>query len=216
LKRVWDEGGLLFVCSPNNPTGTQFEKGEVLEAVASFKGLVVLDEAYVEFARYSLSKRITEFRNLAVLRTFSKAYGMAGLRLAYILANDSWAPEFLGRVQYPYPINSVAAATAVALMRRYSSVNRWTESVKKERSWLSGQLRELPGVRVAPSEANFLLVSVPVDSARVHSALLRRGVATREVGAVPGMSNCLRITVGTRAMNSRLLKTMREVVPSAG
>ena len=215
LKRRGGGGGLLFICSPNNPTGTQFAEAEVLEAVASFDGLVLLDEAYVEFADFSLSRRVAEFRNLAVLRTFSKAYGMAGLRLGYILANDTWAPQFLGRVQYPYPVSSLAALTALSLMRRPSLVLKWAASVKKERGWLSGELLKLRGVRVADSKANFVMVSVPTDSSSVHSELQRRGVATRDVGDVPGMRNCLRITVGTRPMNALLLRTLKEVLRDA-
>jgi len=209
------KGGLLFICSPNNPTGTQFAEADVLEVVASFDGLVVLDEAYVEFADFSLSKRVAEFRNLAVLRTFSKAYGMAGLRLGYILANESWAPQFLGRVQYPYPVSSIAALTALSLMRRPSLVVKWAANVRRERGWLSKELLKLRGVRVADSKANFVMVSFPIDSALAHSELQRRGVATRDVGDVPGMRNCLRITVGTRRMNEALLRALREVLRAA-
>lgn len=215
LKRRGGEGGLLFICSPNNPTGTQFAEAEVLDAVESFDGLVVLDEAYVEFADFSLSGRVAEFKNLAVLRTFSKAYGMAGLRLGYILANESWAPQFLGRVQYPYPVSSIAALTALSLMRRPSLVLKWVASVKRERGWLSRELLKLRGVRVAESKANFVMVSVPTDSALAHSELQRRGVATRDVGDVPGMRNCLRITVGTRRMNALLLRALKEVLRDA-
>ena len=215
LKIRGGEGGLLFICSPNNPTGTQFDEAEVLEAIASFNGLVVLDEAYVEFADYSVSKRVTEFRNLAVLRTFSKAYGLAGLRLGYILANDSWAPDFLSKVQYPYPISSIAAAAAISLMSSKPTISKWAASVKRERAWLTAALSKLTGVRVADSRANFLMVSLPVDSAEVHSKLGRRGVATRNIGDVLEMKNCLRVTVGTRRMNRMLLEALTEVLPTA-
>lgn len=215
LKRLGTEGGVLFICSPNNPTGTQFPEAEVLEVVESFSGLVVLDEAYVEFADFSLSKRVSEFKNLAVLRTFSKAYGMAGLRLGYILANDAWAPEFLGRVQYPYPVSSVAAATALTVLGRSNVTREPIASLKRERAWLSGELSKLSGVRVADSKANFVLASMPVDSSSVHTELLRRGVATREIGDVLGMRNCLRITVGTRRMNDSLLRALKVVLTAA-
>jgi histidinol-phosphate aminotransferase len=215
LKRRAGEGGVLFICSPNNPTGTQFDKNEVLEAVATFNGLVVLDEAYVEFADYSLSRRVSEFRNLAVLRTFSKAYGIAGLRLGYILANDSWAPDFLGKVQYPYPVSNIAVATAISLMGRKSTVSKWVSTVKRERAWLTSALSRIEGTCVADSQANFLLVSLPIDSAKVHSKLAQRGVATRNVGDVLEMKNCLRVTVGTRRMNRLFLEALMKVFPSA-
>lgn len=171
----------------------------------SFPGLVVLDEAYVEFADFSLSKLAKEYRNLAVLRTFSKAFGLAGLRLGYLLANEAWAPGFLEKVQYPYPVSSIAAAAALAMMKNSREVEAWTRLVKEERSWLTSSLRNLRDVTVIDSHANFLMVSLPLDSRRVHAELLREGIATRNLGRVTGLSNCLRVTVGTRRMNRALL-----------
>jgi histidinol-phosphate aminotransferase len=98
------------------------------------------------------------------------------------------------------------------MMGRVSSVREWTAGVKRERGWLCSELTKLGGVRVADSKANFLLASMPVGSARAHAELLRRGIATREVGDVPGMRNCLRITVGTRSMNRLLLKALKEIL----
>lgn len=215
LQRMSGGGGLLFICSPNNPTGNQFTAEDVLAVVRSFQGLVVLDEAYVDFADFNLGRRVEEFSNLAVLRTFSKAYGMAGLRLGYILANDSWASSFLSKVQYPYPVSSVAATTALILMEDAALVREWCTAVKRERSWLSKELAEVEGVLVVESKANFLMVSLPVDSAVVHSELVRLGVATKKLGDVLGMRNCLRITVGTRRMNQLLLRSLEEVLKSA-
>ena len=208
--------GVLFVCSPNNPTGNQFPEEEVTSLLESFPGLVVLDEAYVEFADFSLSRRVAEFRNLAVLRTFSKAYGMAGLRLGYFLANEEWAPEFLARVQYPYPISSVAAVMAIALLRRRREVDAWIRAVKRERVWLAGKLRAIRGTRVVDSKANFLMASLPVDSTIAHRKLLARGIATRDLGRIMHLPNCLRITVGTRPMNSLLLEGLAEAANVSG
>ncbi len=209
-----ERGGVLFICSPNNPTGNQFSAREVTTLIEDFRGLVVLDEAYVEFADFSLTEKVMKYENLAVLRTFSKAYGMAGLRLGYVVGHPSWSEEFLKRVQYPYPINSIAVAVATTLMKRYAQVSEWLDSVKRERYWLTGKLRALSGVKVIDSQANFLLVSLPLDSEAAHSALLNKGVATREVGRVLELPNCLRITVGNRRMNLLLLEALSEALRS--
>ena len=205
-------GGVTFICSPNNPTGTQFNRDDVERVLDSFQGLVVLDEAYVEFASYSLSRRVRQRRNLAVLRTFSKAYGMAGLRLGYIVASKEWAPEFLAKVQYPYPVSGVAVAMAVAMMRNRGRIEEWIGKVRNERVWLTRRLRAIPGTVVIDSEANFLMVSLPVDSGEAQKRLLAAGVSTRRLGDVLDFPNCLRITVGTRRMNKQLLEGLRGIV----
>jgi len=205
-------GGVAFICSPNNPTGNQFNRADVEQVLDSFQGLVVLDEAYVEFASYSLSRRVRQRRNLAVLRTFSKAYGMAGLRLGYIVANEEWAPEFLAKVQYPYPVSGVAVAMAIAMLKDRSRIEQWVGKVRNERVWLTRRLRAIPGIVVVDSEANFLMASLPVDSGEVHKRLLAAGVSTRKLGDVLDFPNCLRITVGTRRMNKQLLEELRGIV----
>jgi len=203
--------GVIFVCSPNNPTGNQFEKEEMLRLVRKFEGLIVLDEAYVEFARYSLIEQVAEFKNLAVLRTFSKAYGLAGLRLGYIAAHPSWARDFLEKIQYPYPVNVPAVEAALKLLGE-SLVKSWVSRVKAERGWLTMRLREIPDVTVVDSESNFVLASLPMKARMAHRRLLERGLATREVGSVLDLPNCLRITVGTRRMNKLLVASLRAVL----
>jgi len=205
-------GGVVFICSPNNPTGNQFNRDDVEQVLDSFRGLVVLDEAYVEFASYSLSRRVRNRRNLAVLRTFSKAYGMAALRLGYIVANDEWAPEFLAKVQYPYPVSGVAVAMAIAMMRNPGRIEEWIGKVRNERVWLTCRLRAIPGTLVVDSEANFLMASLPLDSGEAQKRLLAAGVSTRNLGDILGFPNCLRITVGTRRMNLQLLEGLRGIV----
>jgi histidinol-phosphate aminotransferase len=211
ILRRGKSGGVLFVCSPNNPTGNQFCEEEVESVLESFPGLVVLDEAYVEFADFSLCRLVTEFENLAVLRTFSKAYGIAGLRLGYLLASEKWANDLLTRAQVPYPVNSLASMTAMALIERHTDVQKWINAVRKERTWLTGRLRLLPDLKVVDSSANFLMVSLPVDSGLAHKMLLEAGVATRDLGRILNLQNCLRITVGTRAMNQVLLEELSKV-----
>ena len=203
--------GVVFVCSPNNPTGNQFEKEEVLRLVEGFGGLVVLDEAYVEFAKYSLIEQVAEHKNLAVIRTFSKAYGLAGLRLGYIAANPSWAGNFLEKVQYPYPVSTPSVEAALELLES-PLIGSWVSRVKAERGWLTERLREIPGVTTVDSQSNFVLASLPIRARTAHRRLLARGFATREVGSVLNLPDCLRITVGTRRMNRSLIASLKGVL----
>ncbi len=206
--------GVVFVCSPNNPTGNQFKRDDVISLVERFGGLVVLDEAYVEFAKYSLMDKVVDYRNLVVLRTFSKAYGLAALRLGYIAASPTWGRDFLEKVQYPYPVNSPSVEAALRLLGN-PLVRGWVSKVKVERSWLSERLREIAGEMVVDSESNFVLVDLRMRAGTMHRRLLARGVATREVGPVLQLPNCLRITVGTRKMNRSRLTSLKAVLEDA-
>ncbi len=205
--------GVLFVCSPNNPSGNQFRRADVLEVMDGFEGLIVLDEAYVEFADYSLMESVAGRRNIAVLRTFSKAFGLAGLRIGYLAANESWAPDFLAKMQYPYPVSSRAAEAAL-IMLHDKRVDTWVSAVKRERELMTIELRKR-GATVVDSKSNFLLVSLPADCKEAHASLLAKGVATRWVGRVLGLANCLRVTVGNREMNSRLVEAISETISNA-
>ncbi|HKM51704.1 MAG TPA: histidinol-phosphate transaminase [Candidatus Bathyarchaeia archaeon] len=209
------DAAILFLCSPNNPTGNQFSTADILRVCDAFEGLVVLDEAYVEFARENLAQEILSHKNLAILRTFSKAFGLANLRLGFILANPEWASLFLERVQYPYPISSLVAATAIRLLEKFQLVQNAIESVKSERSWFLKQLRSIKEVKALDSQANFILVSLPLDADSAHRQLLERGVATKKIGQVLDIPNCLRVTVGTREMNLTFLEGLNEVLSNA-
>ena len=209
------DAALIFVCSPNNPTGNQFSVDDVMRVCDDFSGLVVLDEAYVDFAQGSLVQEVTHHRNLAVLRTFSKAFGLANLRLGFVIANPEWAPLFLNRVQYPYPISSVVAAIAVQLLQEFHLVRRGIESLKNERAWLLEMLRGIRGVEALESQANFILVNLPIEARKAQKQLLERGIATKEIGQVLGLPNCIRVTVGTREMNSVFLQALNEVLDDA-
>jgi histidinol-phosphate aminotransferase len=207
-----DTGAAIFLCSPNNPTGNQFPVDQILHLCDNFPGLVVLDEAYVDFATDSVAKEIMRRQNLVILRTFSKAFGLADLRLGLVIANPSWSPIFLDRVQYPYPISGVTAAIAICLMKENGIVKNGVESLKRERSWLLQQLGELEGVQAFPSQANFVLANLPMDYAGAHQGLLERGIATKRIGRILNLPNCIRVTVGTREMNRAFLEALTEVL----
>jgi histidinol-phosphate aminotransferase len=214
LKEANDEG-IIFVCSPNNPTGNQFAFDDVLRLSENFRGLVVLDEAYVDFASNSLVKEVENRRNLAILRTFSKAYGLADIRLGLIIAHPDWASLILDRIQYPYPLSGVVVSIALRMLQEFQLVENSVASLRKERVWLLERLKEVDGARAFDSQTNFVLLSLPIDTTRAFNALLERGIATKKVGRVLNLPNCIRVTVGTRAMNSEFLEALKAVLNDA-
>ena len=197
---------LLFLCSPNNPSGNAFAPSELMELVRRFPGIVVLDEAYADFsARGSLRAAVLDCPNLVVLQTFSKAYGMAGLRIGMAFA-DAYVIDLMNRVKYPYNLSE--ATQELALKALETSPDGNIREIVSQRERLFKALPAFPYVRkVYPSDANFLLVQV--DKAdELYDVLLSGGIIVRNRSRVPGCSGCLRITVGTPAENDRLLQIL--------
>lgn len=209
------KGGIVFICSPNNPTGSQFRAEDLQKLCERFRGFVVIDEAYVHFAPETILEQVTHYRNLVVLRTFSKAFALADLRLGLIIGNPEWGQRFLDRVQYPYPVSGLSVNIVLSLLDDYGLVEEGIASLKHERDWLYQELAKFEEVKASPSAANFLLLSLPTDYERVHGELLKKGVATKPVGRVLGLGNCIRVTIGTREMNETLLGALGEVLRNA-
>ena len=204
----WDaHTKLLFLCSPNNPSGNAFPTAELETLIRNFPGIVVLDEAYADFsAKGSLRGAVLEYPNLVVLQTFSKAYGMAGLRLGMAFA-DAYIIELMNRVKYPYNISE--ATQELALKALASGREAEIKELISERERLTAAL---PGIdcvkKVWPSDANFLLVQTD-DADALYAHLLQDGIIVRNRSRVPLCSGCLRLTVGTPEENDRLLKSLQ-------
>jgi histidinol-phosphate aminotransferase len=198
---------LLFLCSPNNPSGNAFEADQLLDLIQRFPGIVVLDEAYADFStKGSLRAAVLEYPNLVVLQTFSKAYGMAGLRLGMAFA-DAYVIDLMNRVKYPYNISQ--ATQELAFKALESSRNEEVAEIIAQRERLTSALPSFPFVKkVWPSDANFILVQTD-DADALYAHLLKDGVIVRNRSRVPLCSGCLRITVGTPAENDRLLKSLQ-------
>jgi len=194
---------LLFLCSPNNPTGNCFPLAQMEELLDRFGGMVVVDEAYIDFAgQPSLISILDRHPNLIVLQTLSKAYGMAGLRLGLAFAAKE-VMQLFSNVKYPYNINLSAMELGTKLLSR--DVSAEVDVIKKERARVAKTLPGLPCVvRVYPSDANFILVKV-TDADRLYDRLIEGGVIVRNRSRVAGCAGCLRITIGTPAENDRLL-----------
>ena len=198
---------LLWLCSPNNPTGNAFPAAGIERLLREFDGMVVLDEAYIDFAAGpGFLARLGEFGNLIVLQTLSKAWGMAGLRLGLAFASEAVAGLF-ARVKYPYNINSLAQQAVAE--RLTEDISPQVAEIRAERDRLAPQLAACPAIeRVYPSDANFILVRTP-DPDRMYDALISAGVIVRNRSRIPGCEGCLRITVGTPAENARMIEAVK-------
>jgi histidinol-phosphate aminotransferase len=203
---------VMFLCSPNNPTANQFSEAAIVHVLSRYRGLVLLDEAYVEFAERSVVPLVREYPNLAVMRTFSKAFGIAGARLGYMIANPKLSKMFSDKVQMPYPISRFTARLGIECLRNLKAMQDSISKMKQERSWLIGQLRRLEGLRVFDSETNFVLLSTSRESSKISAKLRSLGVSVKAFGDVLDFRGCLRVTVGTRRMNEKLLGALEEAM----
>lgn len=202
---------LMFICSPNNPTGNSFPAEQIEELLERFGGVIVLDEAYIDFSvRPSLASLVKRYPNLIVLQTLSKAWGMAGLRIGLAVA-DPAVISLMSKVKYPYNINVVAQKMALMKLDE-AAKDKAVAEIVGQRFRLEKELRKYPEVKgIYSSDANFLLVRFENPN-EVYERLLAGGVIVRNRSKVPGCEGCLRITVGTPAENDRLLRLLASLV----
>lgn len=201
---------VIIMPSPNNPTGNCFRARDVEEILNRSEGIVIVDEAYGEYAGDGMIKRVNEFDNLIVLRTFSKAYAMAALRVGYAAAGRSVA-DMMSCVKIPYSLNTVSEMAAVEAIKDQGFIKKSVELVDSERPYLDAGLRRL-GFETYPSDSNFILARSPVDHGLLVSGLKRKGVMIRDFGSKRRTENCVRTTVGTRELNDILLESIAEVI----
>jgi len=208
------KASLLILCSPNNPTGNQFKEENVKALLEEFKGLVVIDEAYVEFAKYSVLKWVKKFDNLIVLRTFSKAFGLAGMRAGFAVSNSS-ITESLRRIMLPFNVNSITQKIIVLVLENWVYFKKQIERIIQEREWLFKKLKEINGIKPFPSDTNFILLKITkkgLTSSAVKEQLQEKGVLVKDRGMLPLLDNCLRVTVGTHRMNENFIQKLEEVL----
>jgi histidinol-phosphate aminotransferase len=218
LKDVWKKSRakLLVIVSPNNPTEIQFpveEISELLETVPDKP--VLLDEAYVEYARYDGAKQLLKAHpNLVVMRTFSKAFALASLRLGYILCSDAkFIQRFNGTYQYPYPVTGLSLSMGIELLRRKDLVLDWVEKTKLFREELLTSLQKLPKLHVMPkSDTNFVLVQVNGAKKLAEELLSRYAILVKHFPTLGKEKDFLRITVGSQEANRRLLFALRRIL----
>ena len=205
-----DNTKLIWICSPNNPTANSMHREDVETILNNFNGLVVVDEAYINFSRQkSFTQELNDYPNLVVLQTFSKAWGLAGLRLGMAFASEEII-EILNRVKPPYNVNQVTQELALKALEEVGQVNDMTKEVVQMRIALKGVFEKIPFVqKVYPSDANFLLVKMK-NARKVYEFLLTRGIVVRDRSNVKLSEDCLRITVGTEEENTELIEALMD------
>lgn len=208
----FSKSSILYLDSPNNPTGFQFPRKQLEGLIHEFKGLVIIDEAYVEFSDSSIVDITKKTDNLMVLRTLSKSFGLAGLRIGYFVANKKVVETFTRVIQYPYPLNSVAIETGITALQQSKYFAEIAEIVKKERRRIIEKLREMNVFEVFDSQANFVLFDANGSSQRIYKALIEQGIAIKNLGKIGKHEGCLRVTVGSQTMNSKFLTAIRDLL----
>lgn len=201
---------LIFICSPNNPTGNDLLRSEIVKLITGFEGLVILDEAYNDFSDApSFLSELEKYPNLIVLQTFSKAFGCAAIRLGMAFASEEII-GILSKIKYPYNVNQLTQQQALTILHKYYEIEQWVKILKEERGYLMEQFAALSCVeKIFPSDANFFLVRV-TDAVKIYNYLVGEGIIVRNRHTVSLCGNCLRVTVGTRMENSKLIEALKK------
>lgn len=201
---------LLWLCSPNNPTGNSLSRSDIETVLNNFNGIVVVDEAYINFAKQkSFVQELSEYPNLVVLQTLSKAWGLAGLRLGMAFASAAIV-EILNKVKPPYNINQSTQELVLQALEEVGQVNDMIKILVDMRLALTGVFESMPTVeKVYPSDANFILVKIK-DARKIYEYLLTRGIVLRDRSNVKLCEDCLRITIGTEKENTLLVDAMQD------
>ncbi len=211
LEAADSKSKILFICSPNNPSANKANRNDMLYLLEKFPGLVVVDEAYIDFSdEPSLTTELDRYPNLLVMQTFSKAWGLASLRLGMAFASEDII-RVLNKIKPPYNISGLTQETVLGAIRDKGKVDRMIQNILSEREFLENELEKLALVqKINPSHANFLLVQIP-NATQVYDDLIGEKVIVRNRTKVLLCEDCLRITVGTREENETLLKALKKV-----
>jgi histidinol-phosphate aminotransferase len=212
LAAVKQNTSAIFLCSPNNPTGNLLPPQSLRRILDEFNGLVVVDEAYYEYCGQTVAGLLSSHQNLVVVRTFSKAWSLAGVRVGYVMAVDE-VMKYLNRVRPPNSLSVISLALASLAIDHKAEMRRWVRKIVEEKKRMFTELRKMAGVEVYPSEGNFLLIRLQNhDPNTIHEELMRRGFVLRNLSSNPQLHSCLRITVSTRRHNEKLLRLLRNLL----
>ena len=211
LKAVDAQSKILFLCSPNNPTGNSFSIETIEALLLRFRGLVVIDEAYIDFSdEKSWLEKLKKYPNLVITQTLSKAYGLAGIRLGVCYASQQII-AILNSIKPPYNINELSQQRAIERLLQSDEVVQEIVKIKEERAYLVSNLKTINYVQeIYPSACNFVLIKVD-NATKRYDQLITKGIVIRNRTSQPLCENCLRLTVGTRLENSRLIQVLKEI-----
>lgn len=212
LEAADEQTKVLFLCSPNNPTANSMKQTDLLKLATQFPGIIVIDEAYIDFStQESMAGMVQQYPNLVVLQTFSKSYGLAGIRLGVAISNPQII-SYMMKVKAPYNINKLTAKTALDAFDNMELMKFNIQKIKEEKDYMAEQLEYADAVeKVYPSDANFLLFKIQ-NAKEVYQKLADKGVIVRYRGNEPLCEDCLRVTIGMPDENVRFLKTLKEVL----
>ena len=201
---------IVWLCSPNNPTGNSLNRDEIMKVVEGFDGIVIVDEAYIDFAQQlSLRQELPTHPNLIILQTMSKAWGSAAIRLGMAFASKEIIAIY-NKVKYPYNVNLLTQQQAIEMLKDPFEVDKTVKIILQERNRLMQAFRELPLCeQIYPTDANFFLARV-TDAKRIYDYLVDKGIIVRNRSRIQLCQNCLRITIGTRTENNELLSALRQ------
>lgn len=210
LQATDDRTKLLWLCSPNNPTGNSLNCNEIFKLLTSFQGIVVLDEAYIDFSgNESFTKELSTYPNLVILQTFSKAWGSAAIRLGMAFASNEIV-QVLNKIKYPYNINILTQKQALKALQQKEDVDKWVNTLLAERTNLINELHKINLVKyIYPTDANFVLIKVD-DANGVYQYLVGKSIIVRNRNTVSLCMGCIRITVGTKEENAILIENLRK------
>ena len=201
---------LIWLCSPNNPTGNTLQREEIVKVIEAFEGLVIVDEAYSDFSSQKpLRHEIAKYPNLIVLNTMSKAWGCAAIRLGMAFASEEIIAIF-NKVKYPYNVNQLTQQQALQALKDPFEVDKWVKLLLEERSRMIDAFQLLPiCVKVYPTEANFFLANV-TEATEIYTYLVDKGIIVRNRHRIQLCQNCLRVTIGTKTENGELIAALRQ------
>jgi histidinol-phosphate aminotransferase len=203
---------LIYICSPNNPTGNQLDRREMIEIIDSLEDrLVLIDEAYVDFADYSLSADAIKRDNVIVLRTLSKAFGLAGARVGYMVSNEKFVKIFRSIIQSPYPISTLSLAIASGVLADADQVKQTIRSIRNERKRVFARLSKIDGIKIFRSDANFVFIEAGKNYQAISKTLNSNGIVVKLLGNITSHRGCMRITIGTREVNDKYLKCIEQI-----
>jgi len=206
---IENKSKLLFLCSPNNPTGNQFPLKDITTILDKFSGFVILDEAYADFATYSTIQMTEEYKNLIILRTFSKFFGLAGLKIGYAIANPKIVAQIINNNQMPYPVSSFSLKVARLIFENINIFRDSVVEIKREREYLISKLKEYENLDVFDSETNFIVVNFRnTSSDEIFNFFIDHGILLRNIGKIGEFKNCLRITLAPRRYMEQFLDVL--------
>ncbi|MEP1085514.1 MAG: histidinol-phosphate transaminase [Algoriphagus sp.] len=211
LEAVDQHTKIIFICSPNNPSGNKVHREDILRLIREFNGLVVVDEAYIDFSdEPSFTTHLSDYKNLLVMQTFSKAWGLASLRLGMAFASKELI-KILNRIKPPYNISGLTQQTVLAAIKNVDKVNAMIADILQEREYLRTELAQLDYIeKIHDTHANFLLIKMP-NASHVYDDLIEEKIIVRNRSKVQLCEECLRVTVGTRPENEAFIQALKKI-----